>query len=317
MKQKIFLVAGILLLLLVIGVMTKDLFFHKPAAKVQKDLVDSLKTGDARLLYRPLFFFQPGMEEITGVVAGNNDRIFVCGTNAVKIFDIRGKLLTTFPISGTPGCMTLDEAENIYLGMTDHLLVLDPSGKEKMKWKHPDTSSVITSISVHGNKVAFADAGLKTVFLTDLSGKKIRRIGEKDPARNIPGYIIPSPYFDVFLTKDDSLWVANTGRHELEKYSLNGDLVSKWGIPGMTPDAFCGCCNPSHFTFLSDGTFVTSEKGIPRVKVYDHNGLFLGMVALPEEFEDGTRGLDVAADSNDRILVLDPVKKRITIYVKS
>jgi hypothetical protein len=84
----------------------------------------------------------------------------------------------------------------------------------------------------------------------------------------------------------------------------------------MAVDGFCGCCNPSHFAFLSDGSFVTSEKGIERVKVYSPRGVFQYIVAPPDAFIEGTRGLDLAVDSKDRIIVLDPEKKLIRIFVK-
>ena len=67
---------------------------------------------------------------------------------------------------------------------------------------------------------------------------------------------------------------------------------------------------------LSDGSFVTSEKGIPRVKVYDQTGQFKTVVAGPEAFADGTIGLDLAVDDNDRIYVLDPKKKAVRVFVK-
>jgi hypothetical protein len=157
---------------------------------------------------------------------------------------------------------------------------------------------------------------MRIVYRYDHNGKLFNRIGEKDPENKIPGFIIPSPYFDVAIGRKGELWVANTGRHELEQFTPDGKLVTSWGKASMTIEGFCGCCNPSHFAILSDGSFVTSEKGIERVKIYSSGGSLDCVVATPEKFEEGTRGLDMAVDQKGRILVLDPVKKQVRIFVK-
>ena len=84
----------------------------------------------------------------------------------------------------------------------------------------------------------------------------------------------------------------------------------------MQLEGFSGCCNPSNIAMLSDGSFVTSEKGIERVKIHTPSGEFKTVVASPDMFEEGTRGIDLAVDSKDRIYVLDPVKKLIRIFEK-
>jgi len=128
--------------------------------------------------------------------------------------------------------------------------------------------------------------------------------------------VIPSPYFDVAVDPDGFLWAANTGRHSLENYTREGKLRSSWGEFSMEIEGFCGCCNPSHFAILEDGSFVTSEKGIPRVKIYDRLGRLSSVVAGPDRFDIGTVGLDLALDSAQRILVLDPARRKVRTFVK-
>jgi hypothetical protein len=84
----------------------------------------------------------------------------------------------------------------------------------------------------------------------------------------------------------------------------------------MEIEGFCGCCNPSHFAIREDGSFVTSEKGIPRIKVYDRLGRLAAVVAGPDNFDEGTVGLDLALDSAQRILVLDPARRAVRIFVE-
>ena len=93
-------------------------------------------------------------------------------------------------------------------------------------------------------------------------------------------------------------------------------MEKSWGEYGTEIDEFCGCCNPSHFAILEDGSFVTSEKGIPRVKVYDHQGQLVAVVAQPSQFRAGTVGLDLAVDAAGRIYVLDPAQKEVRVFAK-
>jgi hypothetical protein len=90
----------------------------------------------------------------------------------------------------------------------------------------------------------------------------------------------------------------------------------------MAVEGFCGCCNPVYFTRRPDGKFVTSEKGLNRIKIYDAKGKFEGVVAGPETLVKDLDlakkacadcqvgfGFDVACDSTGRVLALDPATK--------
>lgn len=82
----------------------------------------------------------------------------------------------------------------------------------------------------------------------------------------------------------------------------------------MQMDGFSGCCNPSNIAILSDGSFVTSEKGIERVKIHDVTGEFNCLVAGPDKFQEGTVGLDISIDQHDRIYILDPKNGLIRVF---
>ncbi len=101
----------------------------------------------------------------------------------------------------------------------------------------------------------------------------------------------------------------------MELYSPDGRLKRSWGKTAFAIDGFSGCCNPTHFALLPDGRFVTSEKGIPRVKIYAADGKFECVVAGREAFEPDVVGLGVAADAHGRILVLDPPARSVRVFV--
>jgi len=80
-------------------------------------------------------------------------------------------------------------------------------------------------------------------------------------------------------------------------------------------EGFAGCCNPSHFALLPGGGFVTSEKGLPRVKEYSPDGTLRTVVAGSEGFAPGSVGLDLATDPGGRVYVLDPVARAVRVFV--
>ncbi|MBC8343367.1 MAG: hypothetical protein H8E61_05260, partial [Bacteroidetes bacterium] len=105
-------------------------------------------------------------------------------------------------------------------------------------------------------------------------------------------------------------------RHAFEAYDFTGSLISSWERTSMSIEGFSGCCNPTHMAILSNGSFVTSEKGLERVKIHLPSGDYDCLVAGPESFDEGTKGIDLAVDSKDRIILLDPYNGNVRIYEK-
>ena len=319
MKQKIFILTGLLLLLVIVFFISRDLLFPKEndnANPYEYDLNKLKKSDSLEIAYKEINQFMLGLEELYGIAVGLSDRIYVSGNNGVEIFDNSGKQEKRIPVEGLARSIQVDNAGRIFLGMEDHIEILDNTGKRIGKWKPESENSILTSIAVTPADLFVADAGEKVVYHYDHDGNLINRIGEKDPQRNIPGFVVPSPYFDLGISHSGQLWVVDPGRHTLMNFTTDGRLISSWGKASMAVDGFCGCCNPSDFAFLSDGSFITSEKGIERIKVYKPDGSYKCLVAAPDSFEEGTRGLDIAVDSRDRILVLDPVKKIVRVFIK-
>ncbi len=319
MKHKILIIAGLALFFSVVTYIAHDLFSNS-SVKYSKsnpyeyDIQHLNKFDSVSVSYNENLAFRPQMLEMHGVATDYSDRIYVAGNKFLEIFTKTGNLLKRIALDGNALCITIDPDKNILLGMEDRIEILDMDGKLKEKWEPVSQSSIITSISSDGKNVFVADAGLTSVYQYDISGKLIGHIGDKDPHRGIPGFVVPSPYFDLGISGINEFWVANPGRHLMEKFDFEGNLIKSWGITSMEIEGFCGCCNPSHFTILKDGSFVTSEKGIERVKIYTSEGKLKCVVALPQSFKEGTRGLDLCVDSKDRIIVLDPVKKMVRVF---
>jgi hypothetical protein len=271
------------------------------------------------------------MHEARAVAVGPDDRIYVAGDKAIRIFSPDGKKLKNRELEGAPFCVAVGGAEHespgrIYVGMREHVEVFNADGKRESVWGRPGKRSVLTSIATAEEDVFVADAGMMIVWHYDPQGKLLGRIGKRDEAQGFPGFIVPSPYFDVAIAPDGLLRVVNPGLHRIEAYTFDGHRELFWGIRGMGVEAFCGCCNPANIAILPDGRVVTAEKGISRVKVYGPEGKFECVVVGPETLEPNPSAAvetrdelrihpaDLAVDSRSRVLVLDPAIGSVRVY---
>ncbi len=270
-----------------------------------------------------------GFTDSRAITVDSQGSIYTAGDKAIRVFAEGGNLVGEFKLADVPRCLTVSGDGKIYVGMKDRVEVYDGRGKRLASWESLGDDAVLTSIAVSKNDVFVADAGNRIVLRYDTAGKLINRIGERDKDRNVPGFVIPSPYFDLAVGHDGLLRVVDPGRHRIEAYTFDGDLEFWWGEFSAGVEGFCGCCNPVNFAILEDETFVTCEKGLTRVKIYDAKGAFVGVVAGPEQLvEGGTAGIcqfpadcqaggfDVAVDATGRILVLDTIKNVVRIFAR-
>ncbi len=270
-----------------------------------------------------------GLSQSRAIALDKAGRIYVAGDKSIRVFDASGNLERTISLTGAPQCLAIWDDGGIYVGMKDHVEVLDAQGKVVASWEPLGDEAVLTSIARHGDAVLVADAGHRVVLHYDLAGTLVGHIGEKDAEREIPGFAVPSPHFDLAVSRDGLIRVANPGRNRIDTFTLDGNLEFWWGERSNGIKGFCGCCNPVNFALLPDGGFVTAEKGLVRVKVYNSDGGFVGVVAGPDQFASGKqiriyerpeegqeRGLDLAAGADGRIHILDPADNTVKTFRK-
>lgn len=317
MKQKYILILSLLLLLVIVAFMAKDLFYSgspNPENIYEYDL-KKLKVIDSSLIcYEEITQIKPETDNLYGIATDINDNLYVSGAETLFIYDAYGNLNNSFALGNNAYCITVAESGLIYMGMPGHVEVWNTNGEQLESWESMGDKAIFTSIAVNDQSVFVADAGNKVVYHYNLKGEFQNNIGEKDNKNGKLGFILPSPYFDLLIGRDNELWVVNPGIHQFEHYRPNGELISSWKKTSMQLDGFSGCCNPSHIAMLSDGSFVTSEKGIERVKIHQPNGEFQCVVASPDDFLSGTTDLDLAVDSKDRIYISDPKKGFIRVF---
>jgi hypothetical protein len=252
--------------------------------------------------------------EPTGVSYFDN-QLFVVGDQKMQIMEPNGKLIKEISFEQKPSCVYASSS-NIFVGFRKSLSVLNRDGLNIANWNSFSDSTVITSIAEKEGIVFVADAGKRIIRKFDLDGKQQGVILGKSGNDQIHGFIIPSPYFDLAFNTNNELWVVNPGKHSLENYTVSGELRTWWEASSIKIEGFSGCCNPAHFAFLPDGSFVTSEKGIIRIKVYKPSGEFSGVVAAPSKFAENGHAPDLAIDNQGNVYALDMDKKMLRLFVK-
>jgi len=263
-----------------------------------------------------------GFSWARSIAVGPDDRIYASGGQEIRAFDPSGvKLTFDVTLQNEATALTVSKDGTLYAGAEDHIETYDSSGQLKERWKPNNSKAFITSIGVREENVFAADFENRTVYRYDLHGQEKGSFGD---------FVLPSYYFDLAISSNGIVYAVNTGKHRIESYNQEGNLTAWWGeFSNDDVKKFCGCCNPVNFALLpNDAGFVTCEKGITRVKVYDKEGTFLGFVAAPDQFSQHDNlsavpdycfsglGLDVAVDSKGRILILDPALAQVRIFAR-
>ena len=285
------------------------------------DLTEHRKVDPSLLAYRLVRTVATPFKEARGLAVGPDGALCVAGDSAVAVFaGAEGEplLRATDEPPRAVAVTGSGQGRTIYVAAARRVEAYDEAAGRWRRWADLDERAMLTSLAATDDGEVFAaDAGNRVVLRYGPDGQIVGRIGAKDPDRNIPGLQVPSPHLDVAIGADGLLRVTNPGRREVEAYTFDGDLELSWGTSSVGIEGFCGCCNPTDIAVLPDGGIVTSEKGLPRVKVYDATGKLLAVVAPPEAFDEGAEGLDLATDAGGRIYVLDPRAAAVRVYEKT
>lgn len=295
------------------------------------DISEYAKIDPVLILYQ-----QQGPEIHTGLTQSRvitiapDGTLWIAGDRKIISLDSHGVLLRTLECPVEPTCLGFDGNGRLYVGLTDHIGVFDPDGTKIGEWDKPSDSALLTSLALTGEHLFVADAGNKIILHYQKDGTLLSSFGQKDIDNNIPGFLIPSPYsFNIAIAPDGLLRIVNPGRHLIEAWTLDGHREWWWGQTSMRVEGFSGCCNPAAFAILPNGNFITSEKGLIRIKEYDTDGHFVGVVAGPDQlgpieplrvYENSqhsqVRGFGVAVDVTGRVYVLDVIRNIVRIFEK-
>jgi hypothetical protein len=256
--------------------------------------------------------FTFGDLDLRGIAFANN-RIYLVEDNFLVVTTPEGEKLVKTELPESPRCVTAFNSD-IYIGYTNHIVNYNENGQLLKSWPSLNDSSLITSLAVNGDFLFAADAGNRRVLRYTRDGALAGSFTGKRDSADLHGFIIPSPYFEIAINSFGELWVVNPGMHALENYTFDGELRGFWERTAMTLDGFSGCCNPAQMAVLPDGSFVTAEKGLVRIKIHKASGELLEVVAPPAAFEGGTQAPDLAVSPSGAIYALDYERRMIRCF---
>jgi len=316
MKNKGIIIFLIVLAVVIIAVIAGDYLSGRPDKSAPNpfayDVNDFKNVPEEIIHFKESKNFKLGFEQATALTI-ELDKLYVTGDSKLQVIDLSGKLISEINLPEKPQTVDVYEGK-IYVSVNNQILVYDQAGTLLNQWEKLGENSLITAIATFENNVFVADAGKRKVLRYSLQGEKLAEFDGKADDGVIHGFIIPSPFFDLDINVDGNLWVVNPGLHALENYTEDGNLREHWNNTTMQTEGFSGCCNPAHFTFLPDGRFVTSEKGLVRIKTYKTSGEFEGVVAAPAKFTNEGEAPDIAVDSQGNIYALEFDKKMIRVF---
>jgi hypothetical protein len=250
--------------------------------------------------------FLPTEGPLTSVALSKNRFVFLGGESYVSCYNAelirQWTLKTAERVTAIAVC-----GDSVFAASSDKIFVISKTGKLIGEWGPYEINSIFTSLSANNRVIAVADAANKMVFILRRDGEVLGLIGQRERR-----FIIPSSYFDVALTDGDTIYIANTGNHRIEKWNTRGFFISQFGKPGTGPDEFNACCNPAHFALIPGG-FVTAEKGLNRIKILGMDGGFIEFVSVNNKFVPSVP-LDIASLDGTKIYGANEADSKLYIF---
>ena len=247
----------------------------------------------------------------------HNNLIAIGFKDHLQVIDTSGLEIINKSVKGPLTAVSFSPEGNIYLGCQNSIEIVSLEGESLARWEDFGEKTLITAIAFMDSIAIVADAGNRIVLRLDLNGQILDSFDGTDRLEGNYGFILPSPYFDLEVDPDNQLWVVNSGLLKVENYTDDGSVRAFWGKPSFEIEGFTGCCNPAHIAIMEDGSFVTSEKGLSRIKVYKPSGELDCVVAAPDDFEEDNEPADIAVDIHGKIYALDITLGKIRIFERN
>jgi hypothetical protein len=304
----------ILLALVVVAVIVLEYVNSKPKKAKQNPFeynVDEFKKVDPALIhYNEVRQIKVKIEGSAGISTWDGN-IYLAANNAVSIISPEGRLLKQVSIANDTRAIAVNDQYIAVAGLANvHLY--SHTGELQFSTQTVSDSSMFTSVALWGGDIVVADAGKRRVYIFERENMAVEIEGISG-VEQTHGFIVPSARFDLSVNNENELWVVNPGVHTLQQYTRRGALSTSWSKSSMLIEGFSGCCNPSHIAILANGDIVTSEKNIPRIKIYSPNGELLSVVAPPKVFGNNIEASEVAV-IGETIVALDSEQSLIRIF---
>jgi len=259
-----------------------------------------------------------GMELPIALAMFDNGDICVGGDKAIAVLSPDGDTVRRIDADFEPQALAID-GETIFAASRNSVTVLSADGETKTKWAPLGDKAHIVSLAVSDEHLYAADAGNRVIVRYDRkTGERTYKNGLADSGAFMSGFNVPSPHLDVAVDGEGHILTVDPGRLTVQVRDNYGDVLRKFGAEGSRIEDFYGCCNPAAIALLADGSVVTYEKTLQRIKVYSPSGEFREVAAGPNKFSDHPSSShivpDIATDRSGRIILLDPIRKTVRVF---
>lgn len=252
-----------------------------------------------------------GAATLRGLCIDRQDRLFVAAGSEVLAFDPKGVMRGRWNTARPALSVGVADDGSVYVGEPGQIEIFETSGKPATTWRDAERPGDITSIGFARDSVLAGDAKARCIRRFDNSGKLLNNIGKDG---RMGGLLIPNGVVDFGVDAAGIVHAANPGKHRVERYRLDGELLGHIGrFDGIDPEGFPGCCNPTNIAVGPRGIVFVTEKAGPRAKVLDAEGKLVAVIAS-DVFDPNCKNMDVAVDSRGRVFVADTVRLQVLVF---
>ncbi len=301
----------------ILAVIVVDFLGNKPDRRGENPYVlkvDHYRKVDPELIsHKEIRNFSLGLLIATDM-SYHNHALYISGNGSLAVISLDGSPSTLMEIPLRATCLEVDE-QHIFIGFGTYVAKFNHAGELLQQWADLGDRTVITNLAIKEDKIYVADAGNRRIVIFNREGEQTGMFEGKSESDAGHGFIVPSANFDLAVNSFGELWVVNPGKHALENYADDGRLRGYWENLSFEIEGFLGCCNPARITTMADGSFVTCEKGLVRIKIYDQSGRLKSVVASPDLF-NGVKGTapEVCVDENNVVYVLDFENDMVRVF---
>lgn len=278
------------------------------------------KSDKLPVLERTAVLGQGKLGSVGGISVTPSDDLLVSGGSQILVFGPDGKekspIATGFPC----GCIQAAQDGTIYVASGNSVKQIDATGKVLLEMSNPAIKGITGLTCTKDNTVVVGDASSRCFHKFAKDGKYAGTIGKPASGKKavMGGLRVCCGILDGTIDKDGDLLVAELGGFRVAKFDVSSGKAGKsFGRCGDSPDEFCGCCNPVSVTVAPDGRFVTSEKQIPRLKIYNAAGTRVEGIAKLEGFNPSCGKIDLAVGKNGKIYVLNEGSRQVEVFAEA
>jgi len=168
-----------------------------------------------------------------------------------------------------PHGVAVDTAGNIFVADT---------GNGRMQKFSPNGTFVATIATTDPNGIAIDRAG--NIYVAEIGSKhRIQKLGPDGTfiAEWAPGLYGPRK---IAIGPDDSVYVVDSGRNRIVKFSSDGQVLASWGSEGSGDGQFRALSSVG-VDPINNKVYVADPVN-SRIQVFDSNGKFLSKWSVPE-----------------------------------